>query len=100
MILKILKYPEPRFSRTPSPVTEFNAELRRLGGSSIWTLYDQPVCRIAPQVGASKLVTVIDVSMGRPKLALINPEIIYKDGKLYEQGLPQLSRHSREGRLL
>ena len=42
----------------------------------------------APQVGASKRMTVIDLSMGKDpkdKLVLVNPEIIFSEGKLYEE---------------
>jgi len=39
-------------------------------------------------VSVSKRLTVIDLSMGKDpaqKLVLINPEIIHREGKLYEQ---------------
>jgi peptide deformylase len=88
MILKILKYPEPVLSQPGEPVTEFNAELRKLVADLFETTYaNQGVGLAAPQVGVSKRVTVIDVSMGKDpkdKLALINPEIIFKEGKVYE----------------
>ena len=88
MILKILKYPEPVLSQPGEPVTEFNAELRKLVADLFETTYaNQGVGLAAPQVGVSKRITVIDVSMGKKpkdKLVLINPEIIFKDGKVYE----------------
>jgi peptide deformylase len=89
MILKIVKYPEPILSQPGEPVTEFNAELRKLVADMFETTYaNQGVGLAAPQVGASKRVTVIDVSMGKvPKdrLVLVNPEIIFSEGKLYEE---------------
>ena len=89
MILKIVKYPEPVLQQPGEPVTEFNAELRRLIADMFETTYaSQGVGLAAPQVGVSKRLTVIDLSMGKEpkdKLVLINPEIISSDGKLYEE---------------
>jgi peptide deformylase len=42
----------------------------------------------APQVGISKRLTVIDLSVGKEpggKLVLVNPEVIANEGKLYEE---------------
>ena len=89
MILKIVKYPEPILSQPGEPVTEFNAELCKLVADMFETTYaNQGVGLAAPQVGVSKRVTVIDVSMGKdPKdrLVLINPEIIFSEGKVYAE---------------
>jgi len=89
MILKIVKYPEPILSQPGEPVTDFNAELRKLVADMFETTYaNQGVGLAAPQVGASKRVTVIDVSMGKnpkDKLVLVNPEITFSEGKLYEE---------------
>jgi peptide deformylase len=89
MILTILKYPAPILSQPGEPVTDFNAELRKLVADLFETTYaNQGIGLAAPQVGVSKRVTVIDVSMGKvpkDKLALINPEIILSEGKLYEE---------------
>jgi peptide deformylase len=89
MILKIVKYPEPVLSQPGEPVTEFNAELRKLVADMFETTYaNQGIGLAAPQVGVSKRLTVIDLSMGKEpdkKLVLINPEIISRDGKVYEE---------------
>jgi peptide deformylase len=89
MILKIVKYPEPVLSQPGEPVTEFNDELRRLVADMFETTYaNQGIGLAAPQVGVSKRVTTIDLSMGKEpddKLVFINPEIISSDGKLYEE---------------
>jgi peptide deformylase len=89
MILKIVKYPEPVLSQPGEPVTEFNAELKRLIADMFETTYaSQGVGLAAPQVGVSKRLTTIDLSMGKEpkdKLVLINPEIISSEGKLYEE---------------
>ncbi len=88
MILTIVKYPDPILSQPGEPVTEFNAELRKLVADMFETTYaNQGVGLAAPQVGVSKRITVIDVSMGKvpkDKLVIINPEIISSEGKVYE----------------
>jgi peptide deformylase len=89
MIRKIVKYPEPILSQPGEPVTEFNAELRKLVADMFETTYaSQGIGLAAPQVGASKRVTVIDLSMGKKpedKLVLVNPEIISSEGRLYDE---------------
>ncbi|MGA3079932.1 MAG: peptide deformylase [Terracidiphilus sp.] len=89
MILKIVKYPEAVLSRPGEPVTEFDAELRKLVADMFETTYaSQGIGLAAPQVGVSKRLTVIDLSVGKEpkdKLVLINPEIISSEGKLYEE---------------
>jgi peptide deformylase len=89
MILKIVKYPEPVLSQPGEPVTEFNNELRKLVADMFETTYAaQGVGLAAPQVGVSKRITTIDVSMGKDpedRLVLVNPEIISNEGKLYEE---------------
>ena len=89
MILKIVKYPEPILSQPGEPVTEFNAELRKLVADMFETTYaSQGIGLAAPQVGVSKRLTLIDLSMGKnhdEKLVLINPEIISSEGRIYEE---------------
>jgi len=89
MILTIRKYPEPVLSQPGEPVTEFDAELRKLVADMFETTYaSQGIGLAAPQVGVSKRLTVIDLSMGKnpaEKLVLINPEIIFSEGRLYEE---------------
>ena len=89
MILKIVKYPDPVLSQPGEPVTEFDAELRQLVADMFETTYaSQGIGLAAPQVGVSKRVAVIDLSMGKEpkdKLVLVNPEIIYSADKQYEE---------------
>jgi peptide deformylase len=89
MVLTIVKYPEPILSQPGEPVTEFNAELRKLVAEMFETTYaNQGIGLAAPQVNVSKRVTVIDVSMGKnpkDKLVLVNPEITFSEGKLYDE---------------
>src|SRR5208337_2953805 len=91
MILKIVKYPDPILARPGEPVTEFDAELRKLIADMFETTYaEQGIGLAAPQVGVSKRLATIDISMGKnpkDKLVLINPEIIFREGKQYgEEG--------------
>jgi peptide deformylase len=89
MILKIVKYPEPVLSQPGEPVTEFDAELKKLVDDMFETMYaSQGIGLAAPQVAVAKRVTVIDLSMGKDpaqKLVLVNPEVILRDGKQYEE---------------
>ena len=89
MILTIRKYPDPILSQPGEPVTEFDAELRKFVADMFETTYaSQGIGLAAPQVGVSKRLTVIDLSMGKKpedRLVLINPEIISSEGKLYEE---------------
>jgi peptide deformylase len=89
MVLKILKYPDPVLSQPGEPVTEFNDELRKLVADMFETMYSaQGIGLAAPQIGISKRLTVIDLSLGKEpkdKLVLINPEVISSEGRLYEE---------------
>ena len=89
MILKIVKYPESVLLQPGEPVTEFDADLRKFVADMFETMYaSQGIGLAAQQVGVAKRVTVIDLSMGKDpeqKLVLINPEIIFREGKQYEE---------------
>ncbi len=89
MILKIVKYPEPVLSQPGEPVSDFDENLRKLVADMFETTYaNQGVGLAAPQVGVSKRLTTIDLSMGKnpkDKLVLVNPEIVFSDGKVYEE---------------
>jgi peptide deformylase len=89
MILKIVKYPEPVLSQPGEPVTEFDAELKKLVDDMFETMYaSQGIGLAAPQVAVAKRVTVIDLSLGKDpaqKIVLINPEVIFREGKQYEE---------------
>lgn len=87
--MKIVKYPEPVLSQPGEPVTEFNDELKQLVDDMFETMYaSQGIGLAAPQVAVSKRVTVIDLSQGKDpeqKLVLVNPEVIFREGKQYEE---------------
>jgi peptide deformylase len=89
MILKIVKYPEPVLQQPGEPVTEFNDELRQFVADLFETMYaSKGIGLAAQQVGVAKRVTVVDLSLGQDpaqKIALINPEVIHREGKQYEE---------------
>jgi peptide deformylase len=89
MILKVVKYPEPVLSQPGEPVTDFNDELKKLVDDMFETMYaSQGIGLAAPQVAVSKRVTVIDLSQAKDpeqKLVLVNREIIFREGKQYEE---------------
>lgn len=86
MILKIVKYGEPILEQVAAPVTDFGSkELQQLVDDMFETMYAaKGVGLAAPQVGISRRVSVIDVSVGEDpeqKIAIINPEVLFKEGK-------------------
>ena len=89
MKLKIVKYPEPVLSQPGEPVTEFDADLAKLAEDMFETMYaSQGIGLAAPQVAVSKRLTVIDLSQGKDpeqKLVLVNPEVILREGRQYEE---------------
>jgi peptide deformylase len=88
-LLNILHYPDPRLRERAQPVTEVDAQTRRLIEDMAETMYAAPGIGLAAiQVNVPKRVIVIDVSDTRDQLlALINPEIIEKDGEqVFEEG--------------
>lgn len=89
MPLEIVKYPDPVLERPAERVNEFNDELRKFVDDMFESMYAaKGIGLAAPQVGVSKRLTVIDLSFKeRPedKIVLINPEIILREGKQYEE---------------
>jgi peptide deformylase len=89
MIREIVKYPDPILERPTEPVTEFDDELRKFVDDMFESMYAaKGIGLAAPQVGISRRLTVIDLSFKeRPedRIILINPEIIFREGKQYEE---------------
>ncbi len=86
MVRKILKYGEPVLEKRAEPVTEFNTkELEQTIGDMFETMYAaKGVGLAAPQIGLSKSISVIDISVGEDetkKLVIINPEVVFTEGK-------------------
>jgi peptide deformylase len=87
--LAILEYPDPRLRIRAQPVTEFDAELRRLVADMLETMYAAPgIGLAATQVNVHRRLLVVDVSEERnAPLCLINPEILNAEGRVsYEEG--------------
>ncbi len=89
MIYTILKYPEPVLSKKTETVTDFGDETRRLVDDMFESMYAaQGIGLAAPQIGISRRITVIDLSFQKTpeeKIALINPEIVHREGKQLEE---------------
>lgn len=88
-IYEIVKYPSTVLAAEGERVTDFGPELRTLVADMFASMYAaQGIGLAAPQIGVSKQITVIDVSFNaRPeeRLALINPEILDREGKQVEE---------------
>src|SRR5271157_4973695 len=89
MLLEIVKYPDPVLERPAEPVTKFNQELAKFVDDMFESMYAaKGIGLAAPQVAVSKRLTVIDLSFKekpQDKIVLINPEIIFREGKQYEE---------------
>ncbi len=80
--LKILEFPDPRLRQKALPVEAVDDALRNLIDDMLETMYDAPgIGLAATQVDVHRRVLVADVSTEKDApLALINPEILEKDG--------------------
>lgn len=98
-VLDIKKYPEKILIEKTAPVTEFNAELQKLIDDMTETMYAALGLGLAAnQVGVSKQVVVIDVSIKEEQahlIVLINPEIVCSEGESeLEEGCLSLSGYT------
>lgn len=88
-IYSIVKYPDPVLAKTSEKVTVFDAELEKLVDDMFESMYvAEGIGLAAPQIGISKQITVIDVSFKDDpdaRIALINPEIIEREGRQLEE---------------
>ena len=80
--LKILEFPDARLRTKATPVETVDDDLRALIGDMFETMYDAPgIGLAATQVDVHRRLLVTDVSSDKSEpYALINPEIIEKDG--------------------
>ena len=89
MIYPIVKFPDPVLQQPASPVTVFDADLRKLVDDMFASMYDaQGIGLAAPQIGISKRLTVIDLSFQKKpedRIVLINPEVVATKGKQVEE---------------
>ena len=86
MIYPIVKFGDPVLETKAAPVTEFDADLRKLLDDMFESMYAaHGVGLAAPQIGVSWRIAVIDVTFKedpKQKLVLINPEIIHSEGRI------------------
>ncbi len=85
----VVKWPDPVLARRGEDVTAFDKSLETLVEEMFESMYAaQGIGLAAPQIAISKRITVIDVSFRKDpadKLTLINPEVIYVEGKQTEE---------------
>ena len=85
----IVKYPDPVLSKKGAAVTDFGPELAQFVEEMWASMYAaHGIGLAAPQVGVSKRITVIDVNFKEKpdeRLVLINPQIIEREGKQFEE---------------
>jgi peptide deformylase len=89
MVYPIIKFPDPILQRPSEPVIAFDAELSRLVDDMFESMYvAHGIGLAAPQIGIPKRLTVIDLSFQKTpedKITLINPEVVTREGKIYEE---------------
>ena len=89
MIYPITKYGAPVLESPTKPIEKFDDELAKLCEDMFESMYvAQGVGLAATQIGLSKRLAVVDVSVGKnpeAKLVLANPEIIHVEGDQREE---------------
>lgn len=82
-ILDILHFPDPRLRNKAKPVATVDDSVRRLIDDMFETMYEAPGIGLAAiQINVPKRIIVVDVSEERDSpMALINPEVLEKDGE-------------------
>ena len=80
--LDILHFPDPRLRNKAKPVTQVDDRVRRLIDDMFETMYQAPGIGLAAiQVNTPLRVVTIDISEEKDQpLALVNPEILERDG--------------------
>ncbi|MDH4197799.1 MAG: peptide deformylase [Candidatus Aminicenantes bacterium] len=85
-IREILKVGHPTLARKAEPIASVDEDIIRLAEDMVATVHAAPgVGLAAPQVGVSKRLIVVDLSIGeRPEelMVLVNPEIVREEGKV------------------
>jgi peptide deformylase len=88
-VLPIVKYGDEVLRRPTELVTEIDETILRLIDDMVDTMYAAPGIGLAAnQVGVSKRLALIDLSVGKRLGALhvlINPEVIDREGSVYEE---------------
>jgi len=83
---QIVTYPEPFLATKALPVRTVDEKIRELVRDMFDTMYaSKGIGLAAPQIGVGKRVIVVDISPVEEKvepLALVNPEIVEKQGRV------------------
>ncbi len=83
-LLPIVLYPDPILREKALPVEEFDEDLEVLVRNMVQTMHSAPgVGLAAPQVGVSRRLAVVDISVGEHPdelLVLVNPSIVRQEG--------------------
>ena len=89
MIYPIVKLGDPVLETPAAAVTEFDASLKKLVDDMFESMYEaHGVGLAAPQIGIAKRIAVVDVTFKEDpdaKLVLINPEIVFTEGRQSSQ---------------
>ena len=89
MIHPIVRYGDPVLETPSKAVEKFDEELQTLVADMFESMYAAQGVRLAaPQIGTSRRVCVIDVSLGKnleAKIVCTNPEIIHAEGEQREE---------------
>ena len=89
MVYPIVKFPDPILQRPAEPVTSFRRGVTQAGRRYVRVHVHRPRYRPrGPQIGIPKRLTVIDLSFQKTpedKIALINPEVVTREGKIIEE---------------
>jgi peptide deformylase len=84
-VLKIVTVGNPVLAKAAEPVTEIGQEILDLARDMVLTMHAIPgIGLAAPQVGVSKRLITVDLSVGEKPEALIilaNPEIVEAEGE-------------------
>lgn len=85
-LLEVLKYPDPRLHIVSKPVTNFNAELKKIIEDMYETMYEhQGVGLAGPQVNIHQRIFTMDTSEEHNQpVCVINPEILTQEGMQYD----------------
>jgi peptide deformylase len=88
-VLPIVKYGAEVLRRPTAPVTEIDEPMQRLIDDMVDTMYAAPgVGLAANQVGVSKRLMIIDLSVGKRPGELhvfVNPQIVEAEGEITEE---------------
>jgi peptide deformylase len=89
MIHPIVKFGDPVLETPGKPVEKFDEELQALVNDMFESMYAaNGVGLAAPQIGISRRLAVIDVTVGKnpeAKIVIANPEIIHAEGEQREE---------------